>query len=110
VAAVAAGVGCCGWQRQQQRGSIALAVATVVAAAQGQVVMVSGGRDVMCDVVDGWSSLPPKLGGSKKSSRQILGNWGQMFVTKNKKQICVLSCMLALRNTAGHVCEGRSRL
>jgi hypothetical protein len=68
VAAVAAGVGCCGWQRQQQRGSVTVAVATVVAAAQGQVVMVSKGRDVMCG---GWSSLPQNLAGAKKSSRQI---------------------------------------
>jgi hypothetical protein len=57
-------------------------VATVVAAAQGQVVMVSGGRDVMCG---GWSSLPPKLGGSKKNPAD---RYGKRFVTKNKKQIC----------------------
>jgi hypothetical protein len=59
MAVVAAGAGRHGWRRQQQRGSIAVVVATVVAEAQGQVVMVSGGRDVMCG---GWSSLPPKLG------------------------------------------------
>jgi hypothetical protein len=85
MAAVAGGAGCRGWRRQQQRGSVAIPVATVVAGAQGQVVMVSGGRDVMCG---GWSSLPPKLGGSKKIQQTDLGNWGQRFVTKNKKQIC----------------------
>ncbi len=85
MATVVAGAGCRGWWRQQQRGSIAIAVATVVAAAQGQVVMVSRGRDVMCG---GWSSLPPKLGRSKKIQQTDLRNWGQRFVTKNKKQIC----------------------
>jgi hypothetical protein len=85
VAAGAAGAGHHGWQRQQQRGSVTVTVATVVAAAQGQVVMVSGGRDVICG---GWSSLPTKLGGSKKIQQTDLGNWGQRFVTKNKKQIC----------------------
>ncbi len=52
MAAVAARAGRHGWWRQQQRGSNAVAVATVVSVAQGQVVMVSGGRDVMCG---GWS-------------------------------------------------------
>jgi hypothetical protein len=85
VAVVAAGAGHCGWRRGQQRGSVAVAVATVGAVAQGQVVMVSGGRDVMCG---GWSSLPPKLGGSKKIQQTDLGNRGQRFVTKNKKRIC----------------------
>jgi hypothetical protein len=57
-------------------------VATVVAASQVQVVMVSGGRDVMCG---GWSSLPTKLGGSKTIQQTDLGNWGQRFVD-NKEQ------------------------